>query len=83
MDAGCFELFVRMTSPAYERGLRLIVQFAPELSKRVIICGKIGMTLSTGKRIVDGSIEFSGVDIGFDEFIIFKCHHESVLRMTG
>jgi hypothetical protein len=83
MDAACFELSVRMTSPAYERGLRLIVQFASELSMRVLICGKIGMTLRTGKRIVDGGIELSGIDVGFDEFVIFECHYEAVLRMAG
>ena len=83
MDTACPELSVRMTSPAYERGLLMILQFASELSLRVLICGKIGMTLRTGKRIVDGSIELSCVDVGFDEFVIFECHHEPVLRMTG
>jgi len=83
MDTACFELFVRMASPAYERGLLLIVQFASKLPLRVLIWGKVGVTLRTGKRIVDRSIELSGVDIGFDEFVIFECHHEPVLRMTG
>ncbi len=50
---------------------------------RMLICGKIGMALNTGKRIVDGRTEFSGIDIGFDEFVIFECHHEPMLRMTG
>jgi hypothetical protein len=83
MDAACFKLFVRMTSSAYERGLRLVLQFASKLSLRVLICGKIGMTLRAGKRIVDGSAELSGVDIGFNKFVIFERHHVPVLRMTG
>jgi hypothetical protein len=59
------------------------VQFASKFPVRVLICGKIGMTLKTGKRIVDGSIKLYIVDVGFDEFVIFECHHEPVLRMAG
>jgi hypothetical protein len=48
MDTARFDLPVGMASPAHEGGFRLVVQFAPEFSPRVIVGGEIGMTLRTG-----------------------------------
>ena len=72
-----------MAPPANERGLRQIARFALKIPLRVLVRGKIGMTLRTGKRTVCGRLVFAGVDVGFNEFVIFECHHESVLSMTG
>jgi hypothetical protein len=83
MDTALFDLTVRMASSAHERCLRLVVQFAAERSFGMLVRGKIGMTLRTGKSTMDGGLELFSVDIGLDEFIVFECHHQAVPDMTG
>ena len=82
MNTVCFDLVIRMASPAHECGSCLKHRLAPKYLMRVFFRCKIGMTLRTSKRMVDGGLELLSVYVGLDEFFIFECQHEPVLRMT-
>jgi hypothetical protein len=83
MDAALLQLKVGMAAAAYVRGLRLILQLAPECSLRMFAAGEIRMAIRTRQHPVYGTFEFFRIDIGFDEFVVLEFNDIPVFVMAG
>jgi hypothetical protein len=82
MDGVRFYLLVPVTAPADEGRIYLILRLASECPLRVLSLGKVRMTLRTQDIMMDGRLEFFGIHIGFDEFVILEGYYKAVLSMT-
>lgn len=72
MNSFLHELVVGMAAPARPGGPHLVVFLALEFPRRMVFCGKFGMTVRAFEERMDRGGKSGGIDEDADRFVVFE-----------